>query len=121
MTMFYLTTNSIQCFHPLNSYLVSPTVSPTLSPTASPSVSPKLATNVVISKKSLIEQYVLKSYTASGTAYPSIKYTYDGFFDALQKMKNEDFGADLNFKLWDFEKSKYRLGLINLAAFLASK
>lgn len=99
----------------------SPTEFPSFSPTASPSISPKLATNVIISKKSLIEQNVLKSYTASGQPYPSITYTFGGFLDALQKMKNEDLDADLNFKLWDEHKTKYRLGLINVAAFLASK
>jgi len=115
-------------FFPSESPTKSPTVSPTESPTESPSASPshsptitsKLATGLIIRKKSLIEQYVLKSYTSSGTAYPSIRYKYEGFIEALGIMANEDFDANLNFKLWDRDKSKYRLGLVNVAAFLAN-
>lgn len=73
-----------------------------------------------MSKKSLIEQHVLKSYTADGNAYPSVRYTYERFFKSLKIMANDGFGADFKFMLWDLENEKYRYGLVNLAAFLAN-
>jgi len=98
----------------------NPSISPSISPTDSPTISPKFASNLVQSKKSLIEQHVLKSYTADGTAYASVRYTYEGFFRSLLIMGNDGFGADFKFMLWDADKEKYRYGLVNLAAFLAN-
>jgi len=67
-----------------------------------------------------MEQHVLKSYTANGgTAYPSIRYNFDGFMQSLQIMANDGFGADFKFMLWDRDRDKFRLGLVNVAAFLA--
>ena len=67
-----------------------------------------------------MEQYVLKSYTANGgTAYPSIRYNFDGFMKSLQIMANDGFGADFKFMLWDGDIDKFRYGLVNVAAFLA--
>lgn len=52
---------------------VSPSRKPSRRPTSWPTVTPFFGMSFILSKRSLIEQYVLKSYTASGTAYPSGK------------------------------------------------
>jgi len=75
-----------------------------------------------LSKQSSIEEKVLVSYTPStGIKYPSTRYHVDKLLDSLQIMANQGFGDD-NFKfwLWDSDPSKFRIGLVNLAAFLAN-
>jgi hypothetical protein len=39
----------------------------------------------------------LRPYTSSGIAYPSIKYTYDKFIEALHIMAFQGFGAYFQF------------------------
>jgi predicted AlkP superfamily phosphohydrolase/phosphomutase len=60
-----------------------------------------------------------KPYTSSGIAYPSIKYTYDEFIEALHIMAVQGSGADFQFFWENDDKDQYIYGLVNLAAFLA--
>jgi hypothetical protein len=96
------------------------TVDPTKSPTESPTFFPVSALSLVMSKKDLIEEFVLRSYNADRTAYPSIRYTFEYFYRSLQIMGVDGFGADFQFMLWDTDRAKYLLGLVNLSAFLAN-
>ncbi|KAL7541481.1 hypothetical protein ACHAXR_010960 [Thalassiosira sp. AJA248-18] len=84
------------------------------------SITDYITHSVTFSKKRQMEQHVLKSYTADGTAYPSIRYTFDGFLRSLQIMGNDGFGADFKFFYFDADREKFRYGLVNVAAFLAN-
>lgn len=110
-------------FSPTKSPSESPTYKPTKSPSEFPTVSPTdgvSALKIVTSKKDLIEQFVLKSYNADRTAYPSIRYTFESFYQSIQIMAVDGFGADFKFMLWEADREKYILGLLNLSAFLAN-
>eukprot|EP00804_Cyclotella_cryptica_P023447 CCRYP_012107-RA/>CCRYP_012107-RA protein AED:0.04 eAED:0.04 QI:401/1/1/1/1/1/3/349/588 len=93
----------------------SPSYTPTMSPTAS-----EFAMPIIRKSQRLIEKYVLISYTSSGIAYPSIKYTFDYLVTALDRMAIQGFGADFQFLLGNEKKDEYIYGLVNLAAFLAN-
>ncbi|KAL7518476.1 hypothetical protein ACHAWX_003298 [Stephanocyclus meneghinianus] len=102
-----------------------PTGSPTETPTSIPSLSPSFSKESIVqdfllSRKKLIEKYVLISYTSSGAAYPSRQYTFDYFFSSLQLMGIEGFGSPFQFMLYEGDAGKYQYGLVNLAAFLAN-
>ena len=103
---------------------ILPTESPTLRPiTAFPTASPVIggkALEYIISKRVLFEKKVLVSYTNSGVAFPSNRYTFDGLMDALDLMAVKGFGADFQFNLWDGTSYEWKKGLLNLSAFLAN-
>ncbi|KAL7476052.1 hypothetical protein ACHAW6_001934 [Cyclotella cf. meneghiniana] len=116
---------------PSDSPTVSPTKRPTMSPTENPTDSPsytptisptasEFAMPIIRKSQRLIEDYVLISYTSSGIAYPSIKYTFQNLVTALNRMAIQGFGADFQFFLGNEDKVKYIYGLVNLGAFLAN-
>ncbi|KAL3811666.1 hypothetical protein ACHAXA_002760 [Cyclostephanos tholiformis] len=111
----------VRCVEPTCVPTFKPTtVDPTKSPSESPTLSQVSALSVVMSKKDLIEEFVLKSYNADRTTYPSVRYTFEYFYRSLKIMSVDGFGADFQFMLWDTDREKYLLGLVNLSAFLAN-
>lgn len=71
-----------------------------------------------MSKKNLIENLVLVSYTSSGLSYPSRQYTFEDFYNALQLVVQRGFG-ELQFLSNEGNPNAYHYGLVNLSAFLA--
>mmetsp|Transcript_33875 Transcript_33875/g.64476 ORF Transcript_33875/g.64476 Transcript_33875/m.64476 type:complete len:284 (-) Transcript_33875:432-1283(-) len=106
---------------PTTSPTDSPTESPSASPTISPTITPSFAIPYILSKQSLIEQYVLQSHSATNdnVDYPSIKYAFDDFLNGLRRMGVDGFGADFRFSLWDTDRVMFKYGLVNVAAFLS--
>lgn len=108
-------------FPPSPSPSMVPSTEPTRYPTLSPTVPPEtIARDYIKSKRDLIEKYVLVSFTNSGVAFPSNRYTFDGLMDALDLMAVKGFGADFQFNLWDGTSYEWKKGIINLSAFLAN-
>ena len=98
----------------------NPPESPSENPTDSPSVIPSYAIPFLKSKQSLIEQYVFQSYSpTSNAAFPSTRYAFDDFILGLKKIGVDGFNADFKFLLWDNHEVRYKIGLVNVAAFLA--
>jgi hypothetical protein len=103
---------------------VSPTTSPTEMPTTIPSYAPSTSKDSIVqetllSKRNLIENLVLVSYTSGGLSYPSRQYTFDDFYDALQLIILQGFGNGIQFLLNEGDVDTYHYGLVNLAAFLS--
>jgi len=125
-------------FQPSKSPTITPTENPTKNPSGSPTLKPSMSPtdnptimhsviSEVLNKKNLIEEFVLKSYTADRMAYPSIRYTFASFYKSLQVMGVDtilvdDDGSDFQFLIWEgsSDKNDWILGLINLSAFLAN-
>ena len=84
-------------------HMINITGAPSDNPTESPTAD-FFATNHLLRKRGVIEQQILKSYTPTGIAYPSIRYTFDSMIQSIQIMANEGFGADFKFNLWDYGK-----------------
>eukprot|EP00580_Thalassiosira_gravida_P020450 CAMPEP_0201681386 /NCGR_PEP_ID=MMETSP0494-20130426/51081_1 /ASSEMBLY_ACC=CAM_ASM_000839 /TAXON_ID=420259 /ORGANISM="Thalassiosira gravida, Strain GMp14c1" /LENGTH=522 /DNA_ID=CAMNT_0048165129 /DNA_START=676 /DNA_END=2244 /DNA_ORIENTATION=+ len=98
----------------------SPTESPSETPTDSPTITAAYAITFLKSKQSLMEQYVFQSYSStSNAAYPSTRYAFDDFILGLQKIGVQGFNANFKFLLWDNNEVWYKVGLVNVAAFLA--
>jgi hypothetical protein len=95
--------------------LLPQSYTPTFSPTAS-----EFAMPIIRKSQTLLEKFVFISYTSSGVAYPSVKYTFENFYDALHIMALQGFGGDYSFFLGNDDKDQYIYGLVNLAAFLAN-
>ena len=70
--------------------------------------------------QSLLEKYVFISYTSAGIAYPSVRYTYDGFVKALTLMSVKASIPDYQFFLGNDDPNEAIYGLVNLGAFLAN-
>ena len=66
--------------------LALPSFTPTYYPTKSPIISAKMAFDILEKHRASIESQILVSYTPSGQAYPSTRYTYDMLMDALRIM-----------------------------------
>ena len=75
---------------------------------------------IILKSQSLLEKYVFISYTEAGVAYPSIKYTFDNFINALDIMANTRSSEEYPFYLQNTNPDTYIYGLINVAAFLAN-
>lgn len=84
----------------------------------SPTVDPSIALDFLRARRGALEERVLRSYRGD-TSYPSLRYAFDDFHDALRIMAVEGFGADFRFFLWDGDAVRYKYGLVNVAAFLA--
>jgi len=99
-----------------------PSYAPTYYPTKSPIISPKMAFKILEKHRASIESQILVSYTPSGQAYPSTRYTYDMLMDALRIMAVQGCcrDDDLKFILYDEDEFLYMYGLVNLAAFLSN-
>ena len=81
-----------------------------------------MAFDILEKHRASIESQILVSYTPSGQAYPSTRYTYDMLMDALRIMAVQGCcrDDDLKFILYDEDEFRYIYGLVNLAAFLAN-
>eukprot|EP00585_Thalassiosira_rotula_P010893 CAMPEP_0196140386 /NCGR_PEP_ID=MMETSP0910-20130528/7307_1 /TAXON_ID=49265 /ORGANISM="Thalassiosira rotula, Strain GSO102" /LENGTH=661 /DNA_ID=CAMNT_0041401237 /DNA_START=34 /DNA_END=2019 /DNA_ORIENTATION=+ len=98
----------------------TPTDSPSETPTSSPSITPAYAISFLKSKQSLMEQHVFQSYSPiRNLAYPSTRYVFDDFLLGLKKIGVQGFNANFKFLLWDNHEVWYKVGLVNVAAFLA--
>jgi hypothetical protein len=70
------------------------------------------------STRRAFESMVLKSYTPTGIAYPSTKYTYDGLLAAVRDMAVQGIASDgRTFRF--YTASRFDYGGANLALFLA--
>ena len=63
---------------------------------------------------------MLKSYTADGTAYPSIRYTFEPMLRSINMIADVEFADGIKFLFWNDVRDRYRYGLVNVAAFLAN-
>lgn len=113
-----------QCSPTTCIFLVSPTISPSYTPSTFPSYAPSISKasiiqDTLLTKRSLIENYVLVSYTSNGLSYPSRQYTFTDFYQALQLVILQGFGPDVNFLTNEGDAKSFQYGLVNVAAFLA--
>jgi len=81
-----------------------------------------MALKILDKHRASIQSQILVSYTPSGQAYPSTRYTYGmiggcSYNHGVQGCCRDD---DLKFILYDEDEFLYIYGLVNLAAFLSN-
>ena len=99
----------------------SPTYSPSLLPSYSPSISKEsIVQETILAKRTLIEQFVLQSYSSNGLSYPSRQYTFPDFYSALQLVILQGFGTNkVQFLTNEGDMNGVQYGFVNIAAFLS--